>query len=382
MNQDPYSRYLLYFERSVLAHYRASPHLYRLEEDDMGGDLQTVHSTGDQAARPYFNVRFGFRRRIDKRVCVAAFGPDIVKLPESDQRIWLGHLIEHPAFAEDDSAFTRWAKRNLEASWEVEDGPRPTIDHSVQLVRAMTVQLLGRPLFRFAENQLVNYPVAENTEAYNKAHLELYRLLVDGLDSEVLSLLAQRLGIVLSDPTKTLNSLKEILPSHLVDGVHKPLRKVSNVRNKSHGVPDTPAVAFPAFDEFHADLLEVSTCLTQLVEWLEAVLSADAEACLKRENVMKSLFPKLSGPPRPEYKLAELKAAEGKTIASVEFGEVASHPDVHESEAIIVHFTDGSSLAIDIGSNVSNLLDDYEGLKPNDVHTDLRVFWAPRTSRP
>ena len=92
---------------------------------------------------------------------------------------------------------------------------------------------------------------------------------------------------------------------------------------------------------------------------------------------MAGVFPKLVGPPRPEFKLDDLRQAEGKTIQSVEFGEEASHPDVHESEAIVLHFTDGSALCIRVGSNASNLAIDLAGLSPPDFHTDLMVFWAP-----
>ena len=90
-----------------------------------------------------------------------------------------------------------------------------------------------------------------------------------------------------------------------------------------------------------------------------------------------SSFPKLSGPPRPEFKPAELKKAEGKTIDRIEFGEVESYPELHESEAMIIHFTDGSALAIHIGSNAGNLTQDLENFRPQDMHTDLMVTWAP-----
>jgi hypothetical protein len=42
-----YEQHLLYFERSVLAQYRALPHLYSLKEDDMGGVLETIIDDGN-----------------------------------------------------------------------------------------------------------------------------------------------------------------------------------------------------------------------------------------------------------------------------------------------------------------------------------------------
>ena len=53
-------------------------------------------------------------------------------------------------------------RRRMEGSWDVEDGPRIQIDRHVKLLRALTLLTLGRPLFRFKENTLINYPVTEN----------------------------------------------------------------------------------------------------------------------------------------------------------------------------------------------------------------------------
>jgi len=373
MNVSDYEQYLLFFNRTVLCHYRASPDLYLLEEDDMGGELSTC---GDSQCM--FRVRFGFRRFEDSRVCVAAFLPDVEKLPEQDQLIWRGHMVEAPVFARDDPAFNRWVKCNLEGSW-VEGGPRVQIEKLVRLIRALTHQTLRKPLWRVAENPLINYPVAENTDAYAKAHLELYGLLVDGLEKDALCYLADRRGVELSCPQRTLNSLKELLPKELIEEVHGPLKTCSTERQKVHGVH--AATSFAAFDAFHQDLLRIETGLRALNDWLQKVLSADSEACLEREGAMATLFPKIVGPAGPERKLADLQRAQGKTIGSVEFGQVGGHPDVHQSEAIVLHFTDGSSVCIRVGSNAMNLSHKFKGLTPQDVDTDLMVFWAPAIAR-
>jgi hypothetical protein len=101
---------------------------------------------------------------------------------------------------------------------------------------------------------------------------------------------------------------------------------------------------------------------------------------MEREDVM-TLFPKFIGPPLPEFKLSEIKNAEGKTIRSVEFGRVESHPKVHQSEEIVFHFTDDSSMAIIVGSNVRNLSEKFSSMKPNDFSVDLMIFWAPSIRR-
>jgi len=206
--------------------------------------------------------------------------------------------------------------------------------------------------------------------------LELYRLIIDGLDKDALILLADLLKISLTDHTKTLNSLKELLPQDLIPIIHKPLKKCSNERSDIHGVPSELG-SFPAFDTFHRDLIEIAKSLEELNKWIENSLSADSKACLEREETMNELFPKFMGPPRPEFKMDELKRAEGKTIKSVEFGEETKCEGVHGSEGMIFHFTDGSSMAILVGSNAEDLTDEFDGMKADAFQTDLMVFWAP-----
>jgi hypothetical protein len=379
MNAAKYEHHLLYFKRSVLAQYRTSSHLYSLKEDDMGGVLETIsedeNTNGNLSDSPWVRVRFGFRRLDNSCVCVAALRYDVQKLPEEDLLIWRGNMLDHPSFAQNDPAFERWVNRYLEGSWDVEDGPRVQIASLVKLINALTRQTLGKPLFRFEENNLINYPAAENQDAYAMAHLELYRLLIDGLNKEALDIIAHRLSISLTDSSKTMNSLKEILPEKLTSVIHKPLKKCSDERNKKHGIPSEDLKSFQAFDTFHIDLMKIAVALEELNKWLEEKLSADSEACLKREDMTK-LFPKFIGPPHPEFKLEELKKAKGKMIQSVEFGEV-ENPGIHQREEIVMHFTDGSSMAILVGSNALNLTDRFPDMKPEDMSTDLMIFWAP-----
>ena len=74
-----------------------------------------------------------------------------------------------------------------------------------------------------------------------------------------------------------------------------------------------------------------------------------------------------------------MKQVVGKTIAAVEYGAVEGHSgSVHEGEAIVLHFTDGTALSIEIGSNVMNLVDRHPDLKPEDFHTDLVPIWRDR----
>jgi hypothetical protein len=88
--------------------------------------------------------------------------------------------------------------------------------------------------------------------------------------------------------------------------------------------------------------------------------------------------PKIVAPVH-ELKARELERAVGKTIKAVEFGKESSLPEwKHEGEAIVLHFTDGTALSIEVGSNSRNLASDFEGLEPGDMHTDLIPMWRKR----
>jgi hypothetical protein len=88
--------------------------------------------------------------------------------------------------------------------------------------------------------------------------------------------------------------------------------------------------------------------------------------------------PKIVAPVH-QLKARELERAVGKTIKAVEFGKESSLPEwKHEGEAIVLHFTDGAALSIEVGSNSRNLASDFEGLEPGDIHTDLMVTWRDR----
>ena len=171
--------------------------------------------------------------------------------------------------------------------------------------------------------------------------------------------------------------MKEILPAEIADKVHKPLDECRKIRNKKHGVSGSEITNFPAFDTFDKNLVAIENGLRLLLSWLEALLGIKAETCLKREQSMAHLFPKLVGPPQPTFKMAELKQIEGKTVSYVEFGQEEPNSEVHQGEAIIFHFTDGTAMTIRVGSNAANLVDHRRKLKPSDFSTDLMVFWAP-----
>jgi hypothetical protein len=66
---------------------------------------------------------------------------------------------------------------------------------------------------------------------------------------------------------------------------------------------------------------------------------------------------------------------QGKAVERVEFGHREQIEGVHQSEAIILHFTDGSIMSLDTGSNARILACDAH--PPQTFHVDLRVNWVP-----
>ena len=68
---------------------------------------------------------------------------------------------------------------------------------------------------------------------------------------------------------------------------------------------------------------------------------------------------------------------EGKTVERVKCGVREKYENVHESQVLIIYFTDGSIIGIDTGSNIANLVDDDNNLRPEDLLIDLDIHWVP-----
>lgn len=379
-----YERFLKYFDRDILAHYRAKCDQYRIIEHDLGGEVMpaSTEETGEAiGTRPWFRVRFGYRRLRNGSVCIAAFLPDLKTVPDREAQRWGGAQLDSPDFEEDDPRFLAWVEASFEAH-PAEPGPRVKLQREIELVSALTEVGLRVPLWSKSTHPLMNFPIAENTEAYSKAHLELYRVLIDSMSKNALEQLAARRGIRLSDPSKRMNSLTEVLPAALHDTVYAPLKRHYKQRQAVHGVSSKPPQPLDAFDRFSTDLEELHEAIRVLRCWLEDLLGLEASACKDRVNTMKHRFPKIEAPaPAHHFPLGSPDDAVGKTIERVEFGAVMPHPDLHLSDAMILHFTDGSAMAVRVSTNVGNLRLDFEGFEPNEVHTTLEVVWAPSGRR-
>ncbi len=99
-------------------------------------------------------------------------------------------------------------------------------------------------------------------------------------------------------------------------------------------------------------------------------------------------LPKIVKPPEGHYaacapsgmSICEAGKMIGKTVTKVEFGFREDIEGVHRTELLIVHFADGSILAIETGSNAGNLASEHEGLRGEEFYVDFLLHWVPARS--
>lgn len=379
-----YQRIVGCFDLQALASYRNEPDKYILKTDHFEGRLQAVvNDDGVSVAGDYIDIRFGYRTRKNGDLALAVFLPDLSEKSSAHVSRWVAyHLADQELTTEHDIRFEMWKARYLEGSWNVENGPRSHLEETVAIINALCLEVSGveRSLFKFTDNPALNFPAAQNTHAYQDAHRELYGYIIDGLNKETIKLIAAHQGLTLNvSSDKTLNALEKAMPM-LSSGstLRMALDKVSAERgNAGHGVRP-PAQRFLAFEEFTNDLEAVVTGLRELLVALEKVLGMSGERAQKRQQAKKWL-PKIDRdrPPEPHYAITQLPQIVGKTVERVEYGFCQHIEGSHQSEGMILYFTDGSILGIDTGSNACNVADAHEGLQPDEFHADFMLMWVP-----
>src|SRR6266516_1941654 len=240
------------------------------------------------------------------------------------------------------------------------------------------IEVVGQALFKFSNNPALNFPVAQNTHAYQDAHKELYSYVIDGLDKQTIERIAAHQNLTLNlNSDNTVKALKRALPLLPPNPIlWSALDKVSDERRLAGHKVRPKAKRFQAFVEFTKDLEVVVVGLRELLATLENVLGMDSERTCKRQSAKKWL-PRIDHPPEAHYAITKLPAIIGKTVERVEFGFREHHDGAHQSEAMILYFTDGSILGIDTGSNAGNIASEYEGLRPDDFHADFILYWVP-----
>jgi hypothetical protein len=141
-----------------------------------------------------------------------------------------------------------------------------------------------------------------------------------------------------------------------------------------------PAQAFCAFEQFTEDLQLVVSGLGELIGALESACGADAQQATRRWHAM-SQIPRIARPSDGHYSICQAALMMGKTVDKVEYGFREDIPGVHESELLILHFTDGSIASIHTGSNARNIADRHSGLEPDEFHVSFHLHWVPSLSK-
>lgn len=375
-----------FFDGGILALYRDQSDKYELKTDYFEGSV-VIRSdyynglTEPECKSTRMNVRFGFRSRTNGELAVAAWLPDLFETSsESERNKWLGFHLRGEVFPKaPDPRFDLWIRRYVYGDWEVENGVLFQISDEVANINAITEVTIGERLYEFHENPAMIFPTAENDRLYQDAHKEAYGYLIDGLRKSAIESLGVRLGLTVQVANdKTLVGLKKILLPKLHKSILDPFEVVSQQRRLASHQVRPQAKAFAAFEQFSKDMDGVLGGLRALKLFLEGEFKMTAEKCRLRQSRMASL-PKIDDAqkPEPRYSISQLSEVEGKTIKKVEFGFRKPTSECHESEAMILYFSDGSILGIETGSNAWNLSSNHEGLQAKDFHVDFILTVVP-----
>jgi hypothetical protein len=377
-------RILAFFGPQVLAPYREQPDKYEVTTDYFEGKVTLTaayYEQLDHAAREreWIDVRFGYRTQKNGELAIAAFGPDLVdKSPDHVAR-WRPFLIERGDWVDydEDTRFRMWVRRNIEGEWDVDNGPAFYLLEEIKLINGLAREVVDEPLF-MADDAAVNYPTGENTHRYEDAHRQLYGLLIDGLSKSCIAALSRRVGRPRQTASdRTVDALKAVFRALDVADFNTSIANVSEQRGRaSHGVRP-PATPMRAFETFSRDIEACLGAIRLLRTILEKELQMDAEHAKARQDAIGRL-PRIVAPPEPNYSVTQATEMAGKTVEKVEVGFREQTKNRHLSEAMIIHFTDGSIMSVDTGCNAGSLAGTPH--KPQEFHVDLIVQWVPAKS--
>ncbi len=373
-----------YFDLQVLAAYRNEPHKYELESDHFEGRL----SLTDEYYRELENkgktdqtvsIRFGYRTLKDGDLAVVAWLPDLFEKSKAHVDKWSAFHLKDPEWTTvRDERFDNWVRRYLEGCWEVDSGPLYCLGETVKTVNGMTSELVGIPLYQHEVGQTLGYPSAENTHRYQDAHKVLYGYFIDALDKNCILALGSKLGrTVHASSKKTVEALAELFPGLRTSSSFMVATELVSEQRRlaTHGVRPK-AKTFSAFSKFTEDLTLCWKAVKELLAMIENDFGVNGEEAQKRHEAKKWL-PIITRPPEPNFSIVEARRMKGKTIESVEVGFREDIEGVHGSEAIIIHFTDGSIMGLATGSNAENVASDENRMRPEDFHVDFAVQWVP-----
>ncbi len=372
-----------YFNQQVLASYRAESEKYELKTDSFEGQVTLTRSYSAELERAgdtdrYLDVRFGYRTLETGDLAIVVWRPDIFTASKHLSS-WRGFHLEDPCWTRtQDDRFTKWVARYLLGSWDIDNGPKHYIGEAIDTINGLTMEAVGIALYKYRIDSSLAYPAAENNHRYQDAHATLYGYLIDGLSKECLEKIARYLGRNENfQNDKPLKALNRLIPQLAKASAFAAAMStvLEQRRLASHSVRPS-AVHFSAFSTFTRDLGACLAGVHELQSILETLLGMNATAARKRHEA-KARLPNMD---RPVQRLASVLDAfqmVGKTISKIEVAEREEWSDVHNSEVLVIHFTDESILASDSGSNVKNITSQRNDLRPEDIHIDFRLSWVP-----
>lgn len=377
-------RLLAFFRPDVLAPYRERPDRYKFRTDNFEGHVTLTSEyyaqlSGEQQDREYIDITFGFRTLTNGELCVAVFRHALTQISNGHLERWRPFQVTDNGWLpyDDDARFSLWYRRYAEGDWDVDNGPAFQLLEEIALINGLTLEAVGARLYETGDEPTIIFPPADNTWKYEDAHVSLYAILIDGLNMRCLRLLADRVGRKMdTGATRTLNALRKTLFPQLGDDpcFSTPYDKVSDQRAyAAHGVRPA-AKPMKAFAEFSKDVDACLSALRLLKTTLENEMTVDADQSRRRQDAMKHL-PRIVAAADSGDPIGGAQAMQGKTIEKVESGRREELEGVHQSEAIILHFTDGSLMSLDTGSNAGTLACDAH--PPEAFHVDFRVTWVP-----
>lgn len=384
----PASHLLGYFDQQALASYRNEPEKYVIETDSFEGTLTLTRSYYEaleesDRSNEYLNIRFGYRSLANGDLALVLWLPDLEKATRHHDK-WLGFHFRNPAWTQGtDDRFLKWAMRYLEGSWDVDNGPRHYIAETMNTINGLTKEIVGVPLFKYAINASLSFPAAENTHRYQDAHNTLYGFLIDGIDKNCLTKIADHSGKQANfGSDRTIDSITKLLPQL---GAPSKFAQATSLVSKqrraaAHAVRPS-AERFAAFSTFTNDLCLCLDALKELLNAIESLLGVTG-ASAKKRNDAKERLPHIG---KHVHDFASIRSASrmaGKTVKEVSYGIREDIKDVHGSECLLINFTDGTILGIETGSNASNISSSWDGLRPEEFRADFMLTWVPPLDAP
>ncbi len=371
-----------FFEPEVLAGYREQSDKYELTTDHFEGHLSIsseYYARLDEEGqdKEYIEVRFGYRTMRNGDLKLAVFLPDLLDKSSGHAERWSAFNVKTDDWLDKDKdeRFSLWLRRYMEGDWNVDNGPAFQLLEEIKLINGLTAESTGQRLFA-VDAPNIPYPATQNSHRYEDAHRELYGVLIDGLDKAGIQHLGKRLGRPINAQNmKTRDALAKILPAVTGDPAFAdPIENVSAQRRLASHKVRPAAQPMAAFEQFTKDLQMCHQALRLLRTVLETELHMDAKKATNRQDALAHL-PRIGRPVEPRYPINEATAMVGKTVAKVECGFRHEIDGVHQSEMLILYFTDGSIMSIDTGSNARNLSD--RAHEPQEFHVDFRIHWVP-----